>query len=452
MIVGVKRRHDDALRAEVESLRRDYDYHSAAAREPRRAAHAHRQRALHQRAATTRTAATCIPTTTRSGSERPRPRAGVRIFENSWVTKLDVAQRRQRRQRRAHRAGHGARAAPADRRQRAARPAGARSSRASSWPSAPTSRPREPLGEERARALITNNAAVADMNWVLDYFRRSADHRLLFGGRVSYSGVDPFDSARVLRSRIAQRVSAARRRAHRIRLGRVPRHHAESRAALRPARAERLFPAGPLRPRHGDLGHRGQARERSHRAAPPSASTCSRRFRTRDFPGGALSAPAGAGARDAVVPPPGPAVSRCAAFEFGLWFVGAARAAGRGHVHLAVVAAAAQRLHRRLAVEPDVVRRRRDLRARQRSARAAPRARAVAAGALGGAARRSTSPRATSAKARTIATRRSARATSRGFAWKSLYLVFWLQALLAWIISLPLLGAFASIRPLGVLD
>jgi gamma-glutamylputrescine oxidase len=62
----------------------------------------------------------------------------------------------------------------------------------------------EVLGEERARALITNNAAVADINWVLDYFRRSADHRLLFGGRVSYSGVDPFDSARVLRTRIAR--------------------------------------------------------------------------------------------------------------------------------------------------------------------------------------------------------------------------------------------------------
>jgi len=39
---------------------------------------------------------------------------------------------------------------------------------------------------------------------VLDYFRRTADHRLLFGGRVSYSGVDPFDSARVLRARIAR--------------------------------------------------------------------------------------------------------------------------------------------------------------------------------------------------------------------------------------------------------
>jgi steroid 5-alpha reductase family enzyme len=38
------------------------------------------------------------------------------------------------------------------------------------------------------------------------------------------------------------------------------------------------------------------------------------------------------------------------------------------------------------------------------------------------------------------------------FAFKSLYLVFWLQALLAWFISLPLLGAFASNTPLGWLD
>jgi steroid 5-alpha reductase family enzyme len=39
-----------------------------------------------------------------------------------------------------------------------------------------------------------------------------------------------------------------------------------------------------------------------------------------------------------------------------------------------------------------------------------------------------------------------------GFAVKSLYLVFWLQALLAWVISLPLLGAFAGNQPIGPLD
>lgn len=49
----------------------------------------------------------------------------------------------------------------------------------------------EPLGAERARALIPGNEAVADINFVLNYFRLSADHRMLFGGRVSYSGLDP---------------------------------------------------------------------------------------------------------------------------------------------------------------------------------------------------------------------------------------------------------------------
>jgi steroid 5-alpha reductase family enzyme len=39
-----------------------------------------------------------------------------------------------------------------------------------------------------------------------------------------------------------------------------------------------------------------------------------------------------------------------------------------------------------------------------------------------------------------------------GFALKSLYLVFGFQAVLAWIVSLPLLGALAGNRPLGVLD
>ncbi len=61
-----------------------------------------------------------------------------------------------------------------------------------------------PLGAERARSLITNNAAVSDMNWVLDYFRRSADHRLLFGGRVTYAGFDPDRIAAATRSRMVQ--------------------------------------------------------------------------------------------------------------------------------------------------------------------------------------------------------------------------------------------------------
>jgi gamma-glutamylputrescine oxidase len=59
-----------------------------------------------------------------------------------------------------------------------------------------------PLGPERARRLIANNMAVTDINWVLDYFRLSADHRLLFGGRVSYSGLDPLGTKRATRARM----------------------------------------------------------------------------------------------------------------------------------------------------------------------------------------------------------------------------------------------------------
>jgi gamma-glutamylputrescine oxidase len=62
----------------------------------------------------------------------------------------------------------------------------------------------EPLGAERARALIRDNLAVADVNFVLDYFRLSNDHRLLFGGRVSYSGLDPLGTERATRARMLQ--------------------------------------------------------------------------------------------------------------------------------------------------------------------------------------------------------------------------------------------------------
>ncbi|HME41311.1 MAG TPA: FAD-binding oxidoreductase [Steroidobacteraceae bacterium] len=60
----------------------------------------------------------------------------------------------------------------------------------------------EPLGEAQARELLPSNAAIADINWILDYFRRSADHRLLFGGRVSYSAVQPPQLAESMRKRM----------------------------------------------------------------------------------------------------------------------------------------------------------------------------------------------------------------------------------------------------------
>lgn len=51
----------------------------------------------------------------------------------------------------------------------------------------------QPLGESGARALIRNNAAVADSKFVINYFRTTADHRLLFGGGENYSSRFPDD-------------------------------------------------------------------------------------------------------------------------------------------------------------------------------------------------------------------------------------------------------------------
>jgi gamma-glutamylputrescine oxidase len=49
----------------------------------------------------------------------------------------------------------------------------------------------EPMGEDRADALLRHRAAASDTNFVLDYFRVSADHRLLFGAGDSYSASTP---------------------------------------------------------------------------------------------------------------------------------------------------------------------------------------------------------------------------------------------------------------------
>lgn len=59
----------------------------------------------------------------------------------------------------------------------------------------------EPLGDT-ARDVIPSNVAVSDQNTVLDYYRLSADKRLLFGGRCNYSGREPRDVVASLRPRM----------------------------------------------------------------------------------------------------------------------------------------------------------------------------------------------------------------------------------------------------------
>ncbi len=61
-----------------------------------------------------------------------------------------------------------------------------------------------PMDDARARALLPSGAAVADLNWILDYFRLSADRRLLFGGRVSYSALQPPHLAESMRRRLVR--------------------------------------------------------------------------------------------------------------------------------------------------------------------------------------------------------------------------------------------------------
>lgn len=57
----------------------------------------------------------------------------------------------------------------------------------------------EPLGAERARALIRDDACVHDTRFVVNYFRLSADRRLLFGGGENYRAGFPPDIAAFVR-------------------------------------------------------------------------------------------------------------------------------------------------------------------------------------------------------------------------------------------------------------
>ncbi|WP_411706393.1 NAD(P)/FAD-dependent oxidoreductase [Edaphovirga cremea] len=49
----------------------------------------------------------------------------------------------------------------------------------------------EPLTPDMALALLPNNYCVEDCNYLLDYFRLTADNRLLYGGGVTYGARNP---------------------------------------------------------------------------------------------------------------------------------------------------------------------------------------------------------------------------------------------------------------------
>lgn len=60
----------------------------------------------------------------------------------------------------------------------------------------------EAMDKARLDALIPSRAAVCDTNFALDYFRPTADQRLLYGGRVSYSTASPRDLKASMRQRL----------------------------------------------------------------------------------------------------------------------------------------------------------------------------------------------------------------------------------------------------------
>ena len=62
----------------------------------------------------------------------------------------------------------------------------------------------EPLGAEAQEQIIKGNIAVADSKFVVNYFRFSDDHRLLFGGTESYRYRFPDDIAAQVRKPLSE--------------------------------------------------------------------------------------------------------------------------------------------------------------------------------------------------------------------------------------------------------
>ncbi|UDL94141.1 FAD-binding oxidoreductase [Lichenihabitans sp. PAMC28606] len=62
----------------------------------------------------------------------------------------------------------------------------------------------EPLDAALADELLPANYCVEDMNYILDYYRRTADNRILYGGGVVYGGRDPASVEARLRPQLAK--------------------------------------------------------------------------------------------------------------------------------------------------------------------------------------------------------------------------------------------------------
>lgn len=60
----------------------------------------------------------------------------------------------------------------------------------------------EPLSEEQAASLLPQDYCVEDCNYLLDYYRLSADRRLIYGGGVVYGARDPANIQAIIRPKM----------------------------------------------------------------------------------------------------------------------------------------------------------------------------------------------------------------------------------------------------------
>jgi len=60
----------------------------------------------------------------------------------------------------------------------------------------------EPLDEALAKSLLPQDYCVEDCNYLLDYYRLSADKRLIYGGGVVYGARDPADVESIIRPKM----------------------------------------------------------------------------------------------------------------------------------------------------------------------------------------------------------------------------------------------------------
>ena len=116
-----------------------------------------------------------------------------------------------------------------------------RRSRAASCRCPARSLPPSRLRRHSIHELLPANYCVEDTNYVLDYYRRTADNRLLYGGGVGYGGSDPRDISRAVRAKMLKTFPKLKNAQNRLCVERQLRADAYAHPAHRQAGRQRIF-------------------------------------------------------------------------------------------------------------------------------------------------------------------------------------------------------------------